>query len=83
MAGLPADRKEQQAATHVPIRGTPQIGTVIRSPVWALSGGLLLVAVVRASPEKLLFNTYFARGIVNVFTSDRTRPRRAIEHLFE
>ena len=43
----PADRKEKQAATHLPIRGIPQIRTGIRSPVWAVSGDLLLVAVVR------------------------------------
>ncbi|WP_257225974.1 hypothetical protein [Rhodococcus opacus] len=47
MAGSPADRKEKQAATHLPIRGIPQIRTVIRSPVWAVGGDLLLVAVVR------------------------------------
>jgi len=47
MAGLPADRKEKRAATHLPIRGIPQIRTGIRSPVWAVSGDLLLVAVVR------------------------------------
>ena len=46
MAGSPADRKEKQAATHAPIRGIPQIRTVIGSPVWAVSGDLLLVAVV-------------------------------------
>jgi hypothetical protein len=47
MAGSPADRKEKQAATHAPIRGIPQIRTGIGSPVWAVSGDLLLVAVVR------------------------------------
>ena len=47
MAGSPADRKEEQAATQLPIRGIPQIRTVIRSPVWAVNGDLLLVAVVR------------------------------------
>jgi len=32
---------------RLPICGKPQIRTVIRSPVWAVSGDLLLVAVVR------------------------------------
>jgi hypothetical protein len=39
-------KAEKQATAHLPISGTSQIRTVIRSPVWAVSGDLLLVAIV-------------------------------------
>lgn len=45
-SSVPANAREKQAATLADPRGTPQIRTVMRSPVWAVRGDLLLVAVV-------------------------------------
>ncbi|RZL80601.1 MAG: hypothetical protein EOP32_16645 [Rhodococcus sp. (in: high G+C Gram-positive bacteria)] len=57
---------------HTPIRGTPQIRTVSRSPVWAGCGDLLLVATATVDRPSDTVGGYFTSALRRSATRSRS-----------